>query len=80
MHEIGIAKDILDSVLRELQEHEYSKVTKINLKVGQFNLLTGDSLQSAFDLVAEETKAKGAVLEIEEIPGMEIEIKHIEAE
>ncbi len=80
MHELGIARDIIDSVLEQLAKHKYSRVTKIDLKVGEFNLLTRDGLQCAFDLAAENTKAKGAVLTIEETPGMEIEIKHIEAE
>ena len=80
MHEYGIAKDILDAVFKELQEKQFERVKKIKLKVGDFNMLTRESLQGAFDLAAENTKAKGAVLEIEETPGMEIEIKRIEAE
>ncbi|MDD5745786.1 MAG: hydrogenase maturation nickel metallochaperone HypA [Candidatus Omnitrophica bacterium] len=80
MHEFGIARDILETVFKELEAHEYSKVNKIVLSVGEFNLLTQESLQNAFDLAAENTKAAGAVLELEQTPGMEIEIKHVEAE
>ena len=80
MHEIGIAKDIISAVFKQLEEHDYDRVSKIKLCVGDFNLITQETLQSAFDLVAENTKAKGAVLEIEQTQGMEIEIRHIEAE
>jgi Zn finger protein HypA/HybF involved in hydrogenase expression len=80
MHEIGIAKDVLDAVFKELEFYHYEKVSKIVLTVGEYNLLTQESLQSAFDLAAENTKAQGAVLEVEPAPGMEIEIRHVEAE
>lgn len=79
MHEIGIAQDIIDNVFKELASHDYDNVSKITLSVGDFNMLTQESLQNAFDLVAENTKAKGAVLKVEQTPGMEIEIRHIEA-
>ncbi|MFH1094005.1 MAG: hydrogenase maturation nickel metallochaperone HypA [Candidatus Omnitrophota bacterium] len=79
MHEIGIAQNVLNAVFDELKEHAYSKIEVIELSVGEFNLLTQESLQNAFDLIAETTKAKGAVIKISQIPGMEIEIKHIEA-
>jgi Zn finger protein HypA/HybF involved in hydrogenase expression len=80
MHEIGIAQNILEVVFKELEAHDYDKVKKIKLAVGDFNLLTQESLQSAFDLAAENTKAQGAVLEVEQTQGMEIEIKNIEAQ
>lgn len=79
MHEIGSAQEVLNAVFLELKDHEYSKVEKIELSVGDFNMLNQELLQNAFDLVAENTKAKGAVLKLNQIPGMEIEIKHIEA-
>ncbi len=79
MHEIGIAQEVLNAVFDALKTHEYSKVEEIELSVGEFNLLSQESLQNAFDLIAENTKAKGAVIKVDQIPGMEIEIKHIEA-
>ena len=79
MHEIGIAQEVLNAVFDALKTHGYSKVEEIELSVGDFNLLSQESLQNAFDLIAENTKAKGAVIKVNQIPGMEIEIKHIEA-
>lgn len=79
MHEVGIAQEVLNAVFNELKEHDYSKVELIELAVGEFNMLSEESLQNAFDLVAVNTKAKGAELKVNQIPGMEIEIKHIEA-
>jgi len=80
MHELGIAEEILQAVLKELTPHSYSRVNRIELLIGTSNLLTEESLQNAFDLVCENTKAKGALLKVEQVPGMKIEIRHIEAE
>ena len=80
MHEIGIAQDVLDAVFKELKSHRYEKINKIKLSVGESNLLTPESLQNAFDLVSVNTRADGALLEIEQVPGMQVEIIHIEAE
>jgi len=80
MHEYGLAQDILDAVFKELKDKPYEKITKIALRVGQYNLVTPETLQSAFDLVSENSKAQGVVLDIEQTPGMEIEIRHVEAE
>ena len=79
MHEIGIAQEVLDCVFAELNGQDYCKVEKIDLAVGEFNMLSEESLRNAFDLVAVNTKAKGALINVEQIPGMEIEIRHIEA-
>ena len=79
MHEVGIAQDVLTVVFKELETYDFSSIDEIELSVGEFNMLTQESLQNAFDLVAENTKAKGAVIKVTPIPGMEIEIKHIEA-
>ncbi len=79
MHEIAIVQEVLNAVFDELKTHEYSKVEEIELSVGEFNMLSQESLQNAFDLIAENTKAKGAIIKVNQVPGMEIEIKHIEA-
>ena len=79
MHEIGIAQEVLDAVFNELKGHEYSQVDQIELTVGDFNMLSQESLQNAFDLISVNTKAKGAHILVNQVPGMEIEIRHIEA-
>ena len=79
MHEIGIAQEVINAVFNELKGHDYSKIEKIELAVGEFNMLSQESLQNAFDLIAVDTKAKGAVIKLNQVPGMEIEIRHIEA-
>ena len=80
MHEIGIAEDILQSVFKALESKEYSKVVKIDLSIGEFNMITQESMQNAFELAAAKTKAEGAALQVTMIPGMDIEITHVEAE
>ena len=44
MHEIGIAQEVLNAVFDELKNHECSKVKVIELTVGEFNMLSQESL------------------------------------
>ncbi|MFH1459065.1 MAG: hydrogenase maturation nickel metallochaperone HypA [Candidatus Omnitrophota bacterium] len=80
MHEMGIAQEVFKSVLLELKDYEYKKINKIVLEVGEYNLIEPESLQNAFRLIAENSRANNAILEIKQIPGMEIKIIHIDAE
>ncbi|MFH2145688.1 MAG: hydrogenase maturation nickel metallochaperone HypA [Candidatus Omnitrophota bacterium] len=79
MHEYGIAENILEEVLKALEGRKFERITKIELEVGRFNLVTEKSLQEAFELAAEGTPAQGVRLDIRMSAGMEIEIKHVEA-
>jgi hydrogenase nickel incorporation protein HypA/HybF len=68
MHEMGIATEIVRIVTESIpSDMADAKVVRINLKVGKFSAVVPRSLEFCFDLVAKETPAQGAELNIQEI-------------
>ena len=80
MHEFGIARTILESVLKKAEGHGAKKISRIALKVGQLKMVTPSSLQNAFDLVSSGTAAEGAKLKVEEVAGDELSVQSIEVD
>ena len=80
MHEFGIAENILKAVLVEAEKHQAKKIGKIAVKLGQLNYLKPEVLQNAFEIVAVNTIAAQATIEVEEVSGTEIAIKHLDIE
>jgi hydrogenase nickel incorporation protein HypA/HybF len=71
MHEMGIAAEIVRIVTESIPaELTGSKVARVNLRVGKLAAVVPQSLKFCFEIVAQETAAEGARLEIEEIPVM----------
>lgn len=68
MHELGIAQEILRTVLPEAGRHAARKVVRITLRVGVLRAVVPDNLSFLFGHVAAGTIAEGAVLAIEEEP------------
>ncbi len=68
MHELGIATEILDIVVAEVDRHQAKKVTEIRLRVGVLRAIEPDHLNFIFEHIAHDTPAEGAKLSIEEIP------------
>jgi hydrogenase nickel incorporation protein HypA/HybF len=68
MHEMGIAAEIVriavDSIPREMIG---SRVVRVHLKVGKLAAVVPESLRFCFEVVARETAAEGAELEIQEM-------------
>ena len=68
MHEMGLAAEIVrivtDSIPPELTG---SKVAQVNLRVGKLAAVVPQSLRFCFEIVARETPAEGARLEIREV-------------
>jgi hydrogenase nickel incorporation protein HypA/HybF len=65
MHEMGLAEGILAVVL---DAAEGQKVRRIRLQIGNLQMVVPDSLEFSFQLVARDTPAAEAVLEIKEVP------------
>jgi len=65
MHEVALAKSILQVVL---EAAEGERVTSVRVQVGKLQTVVPDSLEFSFQLVAADTSAAGAALELEEIP------------
>lgn len=69
MHELAVTQNILEICLRHGKEAGATKVTDINLVIGQFSSIVDDSVQFYWDIVADGTIARGAVLHFNRIPG-----------
>jgi hydrogenase nickel incorporation protein HypA/HybF len=68
MHEMGIATEIVRIVTESIPPEMIGcKVARVNLKVGKMAAVVPQSLRFCFDIVAKETPAEGAHLEIQEI-------------
>ncbi|MGI8912869.1 MAG: hydrogenase maturation nickel metallochaperone HypA [Chloroflexota bacterium] len=65
MHEMGLAEGILAVVL---DVGEGQPVRRVQLRVGRLQRVVPDSLQFSFQLLAEETPAAQALLEIVDVP------------
>ena len=68
MHEMGIAQNILDIAVTTAQNEGATKITSINLVVGELRGIEPMQLTFCFDIVARDTMASGACLNIETVP------------
>ncbi|MGO9607257.1 MAG: hydrogenase maturation nickel metallochaperone HypA [Candidatus Binataceae bacterium] len=63
MHELSVASDLLDAIERNLGE-DAARVVRVDISVGAAVGIVSESLRFAFRVLAEGTRADGAVLEI----------------
>jgi hydrogenase nickel incorporation protein HypA/HybF len=80
MHEYGIAENILKTALAEAAKHQAKQIIKIYVRLGQMNFLKPETLQDAFEIVAKDTIAATAKIDVEEVPGTEIRITNLDIE
>lgn len=69
MHELAITQSILDICLRHAEEAGAGRIAEIDLVIGQFSSIVDESVQFYWDIIADGTIAKGAVLHFNRIPG-----------
>lgn len=68
MHEFGIARKLLDAVLREAREKKAKKVKEILIELGELADVTEEELRQALEIVSRETIAENAKISIEIVP------------
>lgn len=68
MHEMGIAQNIVEIAVEAAKKEGASKVTRINLIAGELRGIVPMQLTFCFGIVAKDTIAAGAYLDIEEVP------------
>lgn len=68
MHELSIAENILDVVLRQSQEKGFQKVLSIHLRMGRRSGIEQESLRFCFGVVSADSIAQSAHLVIEIVP------------
>jgi hydrogenase nickel incorporation protein HypA/HybF len=68
MHEASITDSLLSLALEKAREAEATKITRINLVLGELSGVVGECVQFYFDVVSKNTLADGAVLNYETKP------------
>ena len=68
MHELAIAKGIIDIVNGEAEKQGFARVLEIRLRVGEFSGIMPDCLREFFPIAAAGTPAEKAALSMESIP------------
>jgi hydrogenase nickel incorporation protein HypA/HybF len=69
VHEVGIAQNILDIVVRHADGGSAGRVTRVTVKVGALATVVPDCLTFAFEALARGTCAEKATLQIEDVQG-----------
>jgi hydrogenase nickel incorporation protein HypA/HybF len=59
MHEVAIANEIMDLVLKKAEEHNAAKVTKIKLMIGELTSIVPEALDFAFVSITPGTPLQG---------------------
>jgi len=62
MHELALAKGIIDIVRSESKKQGFSRVLEINLKIGEFSGIIPECLEEFFPIAAKGSPAEGARL------------------
>ena len=68
MHEYSITQSMLSLALEKANEAQASKVTRINLVVGELSGIADECVQFYFDFLSKDTIAAGAGLFFERTP------------
>ncbi|MFB6109714.1 MAG: hydrogenase maturation nickel metallochaperone HypA [Halodesulfurarchaeum sp.] len=68
MHEVQVARDLLDRAERAAADAEATEIETVDIAVGQVTHLNPKQLRFAIETVAEGTIAEEATVEIETVP------------
>lgn len=68
MHELGIMENVLEVVQEYAEVNAVKKILAVNLSVGALSDIVPEFAQMFFDLIARDTVAEGAKINIEKIP------------
>ncbi|OPX63580.1 MAG: putative hydrogenase nickel incorporation protein HypA [Methanomassiliicoccales archaeon PtaB.Bin134] len=64
MHEVSVMAGIVESVLKELENHEFLRVEEVQLTLGELTFLGEEQLRFAFEIVTRGTSLEGSELVI----------------
>ena len=62
MHEASVTADIMDAVLRELRNYEFSRVNEVTVVVGDLTQLGYEQMQFAWEVLTESNILRGSKL------------------
>lgn len=69
MHEMALAKSVVDAIEAEARRSAFSRVERVVLEVGALSCVDPHALEFGFEAVTRGTRAEGAALEIRTPPG-----------
>ena len=69
MHEMSLCEGIVQILETEASQQAFQQVNKVFLEIGALAGVEIDALKFCYEVVCEDTIAKGSVLEITRIPG-----------
>jgi hydrogenase nickel insertion protein HypA len=68
MHELGITEGIVNIALAKAEEAQASKITQVNVVVGELSGFVIECIQFYFDFLSKDTIAQDAILHFESAP------------
>ncbi len=68
MHEYSITQSMLELALEKAAEAKASRITRINLVIGELSGVVDESVQFYFDFLTKDTAAAGASLSFDKKP------------
>jgi len=68
MHELAITQSMFDIVLKQAEQVNAKKVTKINLVIGEMTGVVSDCIQFYMDFLSKGTLAEGVVVSVNSVP------------
>jgi hydrogenase nickel incorporation protein HypA/HybF len=80
MHELSIAEELLSIITEKAAQVGIHKISRIDLKIGEFSGILPDALVFAFEMLSKETMSEGARIEIEESEGNELQVLSFEGD
>ena len=68
MHELSIAKSLVEIATEHAQQHGASRIEVITLRIGALSCVHNSALGFSFELVTKDTMLEGAKLRFIEVP------------
>lgn len=68
MHEMSLAQNILDVVLKAASQNGVKRVIRINIRAGKLRAIIPEQLTFCFGFVSQDSIASGAELSVEILP------------
>lgn len=68
MHELAVTESILEIATRHATQASATRVTDINIVMGQLSSIVDDSVQFYWDFISKDTLCAGATLHFQRVP------------
>jgi len=80
MHELALARGIVDQILEVVERERLGRVSRVVLELGTAAGVDAGALSLGFEVAAQRSAVEGAALEIDCVPdGQDLRVKILEA-